>query len=262
LVGHWLMFGELPLNLAMFGVATPLAIGLCGVQQGGRNTQWLGAAALLLVALDLWVVDSTLIEARSTEEVFAAGRATAEWLAQQPAGFRVYSPSYSVPQHVAEQYDLELAHGVDPLQLRVYADYLISAAGLRSEQGYSVTLPPLPEGGDVRTALEDVCPRADMLGQLGVRYAVAAFPLDCVPHAASRSWQLVDQLEDVYLYRNEDAHPVPDTGSGMSIALADGSVLFRYNPRPVYVGWGVSGAALAGLIGWAVIRWHGRGANG
>jgi hypothetical protein len=262
LLGHWLMFGEPPLNLTMFGVVTPLAIGLCSLQQARRRPRWLGVAAVLLVALDLWVVDSTLIEARSQEEVFTAGRKAAAWLAEQPGDFRIYSPSYSVPQHVAEQYDLELVSGVDPLQLHAYADYLTSAAGLQPAQGYSVTLPPLPEGGDVRTALADVCPNPDMLGRLGVRYAAAAFPLACASGAAGGSWQLVGQFEGVYLYENEDALPVPGTGSGMSVALADGSELFRYDPRPVYAGWGVSGAALAGVIAWAIIRGRRWGTDG
>jgi hypothetical protein len=262
LIGYWAIFSEPSLNLTMFGLVTPLAIGLFSAQRARCGTQWLGVAAVLLLALDLWVVDCTLIEARSPEDVFAAGRAAAEWLAEQPGSFRVYSPSYSVPQHVAERHNLELAYGVDPLQLRAYADYLNRAAGLQSPPGYSVTLPTIPEGGDVRTALENVCPEADMLGRLGVRYAAAAFPLNCPQQAAGRGWQLVGQFDDTYLYRIEDGHPIPDTESDMSIALADGSDLFRYNPRPVYVGWSVSGLTLAGVLAWAIGRCRSREVDG
>jgi hypothetical protein len=245
-MGYWLMFGEPPLNLRMFGVVTPLAIGLYNTQHARRRKQWLGAASVLLVALDLWVVDSTLIEARSPGDVFTAGRAAAEWLAEQPAGFRVYSPSYSVPQHVAELYDLELADGVDPLQLRAYAEYLTRAAGLQPPQEYSVTLPPLPEGSSVRTALRDVRPNAEMLAQLGVQYVVAAF------HIADSRLHLVHRCDDTYIYWNGADHTLTQKGRTCSIVLADGEVLYQYRAWPVYAGWVVSGSTLAALIGWIV----------
>jgi hypothetical protein len=245
-LGYWLMFGKAPLNLMMFGLITPLAIGLCDAQQARRRKQWLGAAAVLLVALDLWVVDSTLIGARASEDVFTAGRAAAEWLAEQPARFRIYSPSYSIPQHVAEQYDLELAYGVDPLQLRAYARYLTRAAGLQSPQDYSVTLPPLPEGIGVQAALQDVSPNPEMLGQLGVRYVVAAFRI------ADSRLDLVHRCEDTYIYQNRADHTLVQKGQTCSIVLADGKVLYQYRAWPVYAGWAVSGSTLAALIGWIV----------
>jgi hypothetical protein len=259
--GYWATIGRPPLNLAMFGVITPLAVALCSARLTGRTSRWPGVAAVLLVAVDLLVVDSTLIEARSPERVFEDGHAAAEWLADQSGRFRVYSPSYSIPQHVAERYGLELADGVDPLQLRDYADYLTHAAGLESPPGYSVTFPPFPEGSEIRTALQDVCPDAEMLGRLGVRYAAAAFPIDCGQQAANDGWQLVNRFDGTYVYQNKDAEPVPDTRSDMIIKLADGTELFRYDPRPVYAGWGVSGATLLGVIVWVAARSRQRGTN-
>jgi hypothetical protein len=254
LIGYWLMVGQPPLNLAMFGVITPLTLGLCTTRSLRRRRQLLGLAAVFLVALDLLVVDRTLIEARSPERVFEDGRAAARWLADQPGRFRVYSPSYGIPQHVAERHRLQLADGVDPLQLRAYANYLTLAAGLNSPHGYSVTLPPYPEGRDVRTALADVCPNAEALGRLGVRYAVAAFPMDCGHPATNDRWQMVDRLGGTYVYQNEDARPILEMGSDMAIVLADGPELFRYDPRPVYAGWGISGVTVFGLAAWAAVR--------
>ncbi len=257
-VGYWLLVGVPPLNLVMFGVMAPLAIALVGFRfqvsgsQVGANLKLetlkpetiFSLAAVLLVAVDLLVVDATLVGARSPEEVFADGRAAAEWLAAQPGHFRVYSPSYSIPQHVAELHGLELADGVDPLQLHTYADYLTRAAGLEP-QGYSVTLPPFPEESDVHTALEDAVPDAEMLSLLGVRYVAAAFPV------ADRRFQLVDRFDGVYLYRNERAQPVVDAGLDGGIVLADGTVLFRYRPWAVHAGWAVSaGTGVSLLAGW------------
>jgi heme exporter protein D len=273
--GYWLLVGMPPLNLAMFGLVTPLTVVLVGLGSGASkpcvNVNLkpetltpetltpetpepeiiFGLAAVLLVAVDLFVVDVTLVEARPPEEIFADGREAAEWLAAQPGRFRVHSPSYSVPQHVAERYGLELADGVDPLQLRVYADYLTRAAGLEP-QGYSVTLPPFPEGADVRTALQDVVPDVEMLGLLGVRYVAAAFPI------ADGKLHLVGQFDGVYVYRNEGAEPLAGTASGGDIVLSDGRTLFRYRPWPAYAGWAASGVTVIALLAAWLVSWSRR----
>ena len=251
--GYWLRIGPPPLNLMMFGIVTPLAIALIGLRsQVGRHLKpetlkpetILSLAAVLLVALDLLVVDLTLVEARSPEEVFAEGREAAAWLAAQPGRFRVYSPSYSVPQHVAELAGLELVDGVDPLQLHVYADYLTHAAGLEP-QGYSVTLPPFPEGDDTRTALQDVVPDAEMLGLLGARYVAAFFPIH---HPDLLESGVID---GVHVYVNRAAQPVADAKN--AIGLSDGTSLFEYDPRAVYAGWAVSSVTAASLLAaWVV----------
>ncbi len=250
-VGYWLTVGTPPLNLVMFGVLPPLVMAPYAVRRTRRNAGLVRLAPILLVAFDLLVVDATLVQARSPEEVFAAGRAAAEWLAAQPGRFRVYSPGYSVPQHVAERYGLELADGVDPLQLRAYAEYLTRAAGLEPRsQRYSVTLPPFPEGTeDVRTALAGVTPDAEMLGLLSVRYVAAAFPI------SGDAFGLAGRFDGVYVYRNQEARPMPNPRSDMSVVLADGTVLFRYRPWPVYAGWAVSGVTAVGLlVGWLMDR--------
>lgn len=263
-LGYRVAVGAPPLNLVMFGLVTPLAVALVGfssrvgtgLKPGTLKPETLiSLAAVLLVAVDLLIVDRTLVGARPPEDVFAAGREAAEWLAAQPGRFRVYSPSYSVPQHVAERYGLALADGVDPLQLRAYADYLTRAAGLEP-QGYSVTLPPFPEGADVSTALREVAPDARMLGRLGVRYVAAAFPIaGCGSYAADCGLELVGRFGGVYVYRNEEVRPVADAGEA-AIVLSDGTALFRYRPWPVYAGWVISGVTGAGLLVW---WWWGRG---
>ncbi|MCJ7734624.1 MAG: hypothetical protein MUP11_08745, partial [Anaerolineales bacterium] len=42
---------------------------------------------------------------------------TVNFLINDPGIFRIYSPSYSIPQHLAAEYSLEMADGVDPLQI-------------------------------------------------------------------------------------------------------------------------------------------------
>jgi hypothetical protein len=265
LIGYWLLVGMPPLNLVMSGLVSPLAVAVVGFRgrvpgpQAGSNLKpgvLLGLAGVLLVAVDLLVVNATLVEARSPEEVFAAGRAAAKWLAARPGRFRVYSPSYSIPQQVAELYALELVDGVDPLQLQVYADYLTRAAGLKPG-GYSVTLPPFPGDGDLHTALAGVVPDAEMMGQLGVRYVAAAFPI------VDRAWQPVGLFEEVFIYENEQARPLPETRGVGSVVLADGTMLFQYQPRVVHIGWVISGVtAIVSLVGRVIIQLVGRGDDG
>jgi len=245
--GLWLLHGRLSLNLLMFGLVMPLTLAAYRLRGNVVRPQVANAALVLLVAADLAVVDGTLIEGRLPEEVFAPGRSAAAWLAARPGRFRVYSPGYSIPQHVAGLYGLELADGVDPLQLRVYADYLIRAAGLETSQaGYSVTLPPFPEGTEeIATALADVTPNPEMLGELGVRYIVSAFP---IAHPALRETRHTDGL---YIYLNLLAKPLRPAENG--IVLGDGTVLFAYDPLPVYLGWGCSALTVLGLFVLAVI---------
>jgi hypothetical protein len=81
-----------------------------------------------------------------------------------------------------------------------------------------------------------------MLGLLGVRYLVAAFPV------VGGDWQLVDRFEGTYVYENRQARPLPEVSGAGSIMLADGTMLFQYRPWSVYAGWGVSGVTIAGLL--------------
>ena len=250
-VAYWLVVGRPPLNLLAFGVIIPLALALWYARRVARAPRQAFLCSLWLVfvvGMDLWVVDTTLLEARPPEVVFADGRAAAEWLAARSGAFRIYSPSYSLPQHVAERYGLALADGVDPFQLQVYADYLTRAAGLDpADFGYSVTLPPFPEGTqDVRTALSGVTPDAKRLGRLGVRYVVAAFPI------SGDAFRWVGAFDGVQVYENRRWLPAPVTGTA-EIVLADGSILFQYDPRPVYAGGALTGVTTVGLALWWIV---------
>ena len=136
--------------------------------------------AVGLIAIDLMSVDWAVYRVVDVDAAFSPGRAVADWLKQQPGEFRVYSPSLSIPQHVAQQFNLQLADGVDPLQLARYVQLMQQATGVGA-WGYSVTLPPFPgiqTDADVSTALKDVMPNAALLGLLNVKYIVADFPIE------------------------------------------------------------------------------------
>ena len=173
----WLMTAFALAALAGFGLHR-----LGAAVRRPETQKFVWAIGLAIIAIDLLPVDWAVYRAATVDEAFAPGRAAADWLARQPGEFRVYSPSLSIPQHVAQQFGLQLADGVDPLQLARYVRFMQTATGVGA-WGYSVTLPAFPglqSDEDVHTVLKDVTPDAAALGLLNVKYVAADFPI----HAA------------------------------------------------------------------------------
>jgi len=196
-LGYAIAFGKPPANLVAFGVVTPITAALC-VVTAARRLPRLGVVVALaaLVLADLWTVDATLIEGRSPEAVFAESGLGA-YLAQQMDGepFRVYSPSYSLPRHIAARYGLETADGVDPLYLEAYATWMELTSDVR-RTGYTETVPSLEGGSDIATANREARPDARLLGLLNVLYVAAEFPL------AVEGLCEVARFGPIYLYEN------------------------------------------------------------
>ena len=161
----------------VWGAGALLAGSLWGL---ARLHGWLPAASgfVILVAiagLDWGVVNASLLSFRPKESVLSEGEEMVEFLAAQPGRFRVYSPSYSLPQHTAARYGLELVDGVDPMQLAAYAELMDAATGV-PRSGYSVTLPPFA-GGEPEVDNAAYRPDPGLLGLLNVRYVAAEFDL-------------------------------------------------------------------------------------
>jgi Bacterial membrane protein YfhO len=169
------------ISLWLLAIFVPLTVLLIVLRLQKRLTpdRFTAAIAALLI-VDLLTIAWALYRPIGLAEAFADGHQPAAWLAAQPGQFRAYSPSYSVPQHVAQQFQLQLADGIDPLQLRRYVMFMQHATGI-GEWGYSVTLPPFPgvkKDEDIRSVLKDVQPNAALLGLLNVKHVDAAFPID------------------------------------------------------------------------------------
>lgn len=195
----WLS-GALPASYAwgaalLTAGAVLIALRLNGRMAGGP---WLWVL-LLAASLDWGAVDRAAVAWRPAGETQAEGQAVAAFLARQPGTFRVYSPSYSLPQQTAADYGLELADGVDPLQLKTYADFMESASGVRSH-GYSVTLPPF-ENGEPQSDNAAARPDPALLGLLNVRYVLAEYdlPVDGLT--------LIRRFGNTRVYENEQALP-------------------------------------------------------
>lgn len=166
----WLLAigGSLVTHRALGGfIVTAAAITAVAVGLKAR----LPVAILVLVsAVELAWVDGSLLEPRAVSD-----QAVTAWLAAQPGTWRVYSPSYSLPQLDAAQASLLQADGINPLQLARTAAFMDGATGV-PRSGYSVTTPPFKD--DVATSNKGAVPDARRLGEMNVRYVVSAFDLD------------------------------------------------------------------------------------
>lgn len=204
--GFWLLQGNRQADAARAGMlhlalVAPISIAVMLLRAHGRiGPRVFAAASAVVIAAALWPVDLSLYRVVSEARAFSARADVAAWLAAQPGPFRTYSPSYSLPQHIAQRAGLEMADGVDPMQVASYASLMQSATGGRA-QGYSVTIPAFGPRADVRQALRDVTPDTRLLGRLNVRYVVADFPV--------QAGGLVERARfgTTVVYENEQAYP-------------------------------------------------------
>ncbi len=156
----------------IFGITSVVII--WNLVNGNRQKIWI----LLLMGIcivDWMVVDVTLFSARSSHDVLEEANAIVHYLKQDKGIYRVYSPSYSLPQQVAAINHLELADGIDPLQLTDYVNFMEEASGV-NESRYSVTLPPF-NNGDPASDNQGAKPNPVLLGLLNVKYVIADFDI-------------------------------------------------------------------------------------
>jgi hypothetical protein len=205
--------------------------GLALVVFAGLNG-WLsarGASLLILIAVfaDLLITGRSWLEWRGENEWLTPYEPLAAVLIEDGAA-RVYSPTYSLPQQVAEAYDLRLFGGVDPFQLEHIVDAVAHAGGIEPA-GYSVVVPPLNdiEGNDPATANRSAVPNTELLAEWEVSHVVAAYPIE------HPRLQIVDEIASAYVYRNLDygqttSMTVPNWSTN-SPALPDRATLARLN---------------------------------
>ncbi|MGD2207172.1 MAG: YfhO family protein, partial [Anaerolineae bacterium] len=178
-------------SLASLSVLTALALLLRA--RLVIKPRFLSFAILMLTAADLGLVRCAWTEMRAPSEALAWGAEVASFLAERPGRFRIYSPSYSLPQHTAVHYGLFRADGVDPFQLAHYARFLARAGGYEAT-GYSVSLPPWLDNHNAQ-------PDANRLGLLNVGYVAADFAIQ------AEGLVLAAKVGETYIYQNERLLP-------------------------------------------------------
>jgi hypothetical protein len=168
------------------------------IVKASQTSRLAGMALLALVALDLGWANIFTLRVESAEAALSTDACAPAGERAEYGVRRIFSPSYSVPQQVAPLCGLELADGVNPLQLTAYRDAMASATGF-STRSYSVTLPPFP-GSDVRVDWHPALD-ADALGLLNVERVVSAYPLD------APELELLAQDNGQWIYRNLQVRP-------------------------------------------------------
>jgi ABC-type proline/glycine betaine transport system permease subunit len=183
---------------------------------------------ILLCATDLMITNVSLFESKAAETVLAEASDEATQLGEDGSKYRIYTPSYSMPQHIAVNNAFELANGVDPLQLSGYVDYMEQASGVPIT-GYSVVLPPIADG-DPNTANSAYQPDPYLLGLINVKYVLAAYPLQV-------EGLVEENVDSSILYINHEVQPRAwvqplDVPTGEEISPVDVSV---YQPNHIEV---------------------------
>lgn len=199
-VGFLFLYGQVSRGTVGLALFPLLSIGLVILGTGIKAPFRLGVVMIVVLLSDLWSFDHSLLLFKSPEEAFAPQREVAEYLAGQPGIFRVYSPSYSLPQHVAARFGLQLVDGVEPVHLARY-DGFMSLAGGYPLDGFSVTIPPFPAGQEIAEAHRHTRPDLALLGLLNTRYIAAEFPME------SEHLKLKKQMGRTHVYENELALP-------------------------------------------------------
>ena len=213
--------------------------------QGKLNRQGLALTTTLLLLVDLWSFDRPLLLFQSPEQAFAPQREVAQYLAAQEGLFRVYSSSYSLPQHLAARSGLQLVDGVEPVHLWRY-DRFMSLAGGYPFPGFSVTVPPFPPDQDLAQVHRDTRPNLTLLGLLNARFLAAEFLMDY------EDLTLLKVTGRTHIYENERALPrafvvgqvkvISDEEKILSeLALFDPKKLAILEEKP---GWSLDGPSL------------------
>jgi len=192
-LGFWLR-SQAALQSAAFVISAAMV---------GLSVIWAGISArrasrgsiliwCLLVVLDLGLVNLASVEVRPGPvlEGEIAGSALGK--------ARAFSPSYSLAQPSAAAAGLELADGINPLQLASYTEYMSRATGF-SQKEYSVTLPPFPQGDpQVEWGFK---PDLALMGNLAISQIVSAYPISGVGLENER------MENGRYYYTNPKARP-------------------------------------------------------
>jgi hypothetical protein len=247
--GVFVMTGEVAAEFLWGALALTVFCTLILMKQAGKISKQAWLIVLLpLLLLDLGGAAYFQVGFREKKEVLAEGRAAAEYLKQQSGLFRVYSPSYSIPQQTAGAYGLQLADGIDPLMLQSYAKFMIDASGV-PQKATALHF----RRWKVKTSIANrqFTPNAHLLGLLNVRYVAAEFPLQ------TDGLQLIKQTGSTLIYENEYALPRAWVQSGTAAIGTEIQPVNAMDIRPNRIEINANGPGLLVLSeilypGWSV----------
>jgi len=167
--------------------------------RGYFSSTRLGIVALVLICVDILGINMLGFTFIPEGRAFSQGAEIVAFLEMQPGNFRVYSPSYSLPQHTAGKYDIRLAGGVDPLMLMNYVNFMKTATGIPIAH-YSVSMPDFPTDS-LSTDNASYVPDAHLLGLMNVRFVLSEFDI------TANGLTLVKTIGATRIYENQDWLP-------------------------------------------------------
>jgi hypothetical protein len=153
---------------------------------------------IVAIIFELMIFRGSILEIQSVEAAFDENLSVLQSISDEGEVQRVFSNSYSLPQHIAGKNLVQLADGINPLQLESYANYMVHAVGY-PEGDYSVTIPPYPDG-DPSTP-QSFSLNAEELGYLNIAYVLSDYPLDAA------ALDHIDTVEGIYIYENAQVKP-------------------------------------------------------
>lgn len=241
---------RLPAGIGLGTLAVGVVLGVILLLAVNRriNSRQVFAFMLTFVFADLALMGHQWVAWRGPEIWLDPQRALAERLVEAQAD-RIYSPTYSLEQQVAEAYQLRLFGGVDPFQLTGIVKAVEQGSGVPSTK-YDPVLPSLmgvSSDEDISQANQSAIIDTAVLAEWHVSHVVAAYPIE------HPQLELLDRINDVYIYTNRDYQPrqinieTPDWPSGWA-NLPDKLTVQNFNQITMLTYW-VSGIAWVMSIG-------------
>ena len=152
-----------------------------------------------ILTVDLLGAGFLSYSVKTRQQVFTKPDKVIRFIQDDEDRYRIYSPSYSIPQYIAAIKTAELADGVDPLQIETYTKFMAEASGV-NESGYFVTIPPF-KTGNPKIDNMDYEPNPFLLGLLNVKYLVSEFEIEV------EGLTLVETIADSHIYMNNQFLP-------------------------------------------------------
>lgn len=199
-ISLWLMTDSPPWPYLWGAVFLLLGLVVLVNARAGRLTAvQFQSSFILVLLLDLGAVAHSQFIYVEPAAVIATNRDFLALMERESEPFRVYSPSYTIPQQTAADHRIETFNGIDPLQLRSFARFFAEATGIPMD-GYSVILPPFEED-DLATQHSEAKMDVERMGWFNVRFILTSFELNVA--------DLTELARDGtdYLYLNQKFRP-------------------------------------------------------
>ncbi len=200
ILGSIVIKADVGMNMFWGTASLIFVVLLIALAERGR----LSSSALLIIfpafiLIDLVGVNWQSIQYRPTDVVFQEGSPVIEELQKDTGLYRVYSPSYAIPQLSAARADIEMVSAINPLQLADYSSWMLAASGA-SSLGYSVAVPPLSDT-DLFNSNRSNQIDAEKLGLLNVKYVISNY--------AIANSELIEKWSDnsAWVYENRQVMP-------------------------------------------------------